>query len=741
MESKGRIGVIVPHVCSNIDTEFIDIIHSEAAGCGYDTIVISGVINYQDEQLEWSYANGQTNIYDIIRCGGFDGFIFEANIFCSEILRKRILDLLCMTDTPCVTVNYEQPYYPTVSADETALLYPSAIHLIRDHGCRKLYCIGGYKGHAPSEERVAGFRRAMDEYGLPYDEGCIFYGDYWRDVPHDIAVKIAGGEIEKPDGIVCGSDIMAVEVIRTLNENGVNVPGDIKVTGCDGNIISQSERVSVTTVAGQERINGFLAVTKLLELMGEKTGGTEMRPELIIGESCGCGENGGICKNRSLSGIREYAGTVFEILEHRRTSSHGEIIRRMSESKDIYDVLSTFIGCCYMIPTGIKAELCLCEDWCRDMNDPSVYRTSGLSDRMLLGIDTSFAFGQKLYPFKTRELFPSLKTAHEPRLTVLSSLHYKDQIFGYVGFTYRKAVHIVFDEFYMSWCDSVSSGLNTVQNRMYKDYVNKRIESLSEFAPVLGIYNKRGLISKLMNIMAENSNSVLTLTFLSYVKEDRVRYSVPPINSIVNAIRISDGNAVLASIGENIIAVVKSADSTESHDNNFARSVAETVRRSYRGALEIKQDRIVFLSDTVSAADIFSIEERMSSMEDKLKGMMISLGSGIFSYREIFTALRDDIFSHPEKEWNVEAITHSIGLSKSHFHRIYRELFGTSCKEDIITSRMDKVKWLLDNTSLSIAQISEQCGYSNNSHFIRQFSSRMGITPSAYRRKKGQKSE
>ena len=163
-----------------------------------------------------------------------------------------------------------------------------------------------------------------------------------------------------------------------------------------------------------------------------------------------------------------------------------------------------------------------------------------------------------------------------------------------------------------------------------------------------------------------------------------------------------------------------------------------------KSLIQYKILRIVCLLPAVhfrSAADIFSIEERMSSMEDKLKGMMISLGSGLFSYREIFTALRDDIFSHPEKEWNVEAITHSIGLSKSHFHRIYRELFGTSCKEDIITSRMDKVKWLLDNTSLSIAQISEQCGYSNNSHFIRQFSSRMGITPSAYRRKKGQKSE
>ena len=36
-------------------------------------------------------------------------------------------------------------------------------------------------------------------------------------------------------------------------------------------------------------------------------------------------------------------------------------------------------------------------------------------------------------------------------------------------------------------------------------------------------------------------------------------------------------------------------------------------------------------------------------------------------------------------------------------------------------------------------QIAEESGYSNTSHFIRQFSSRTGLTPSAYRRKKGQK--
>ena len=372
------------------------------------------------------------------------------------------------------------------------------------------------------------------------------------------------------------------------------------------------------------------------------------------------------------------------------------------------------------------------------MKAPSVYRRGGLPDRMLLAMEACYEGGEQMKEFMTKDIFPSLTKPHSPRLTVISSLHYKGQILGYVGFTYRKAVHIILDEFYMSWCDAVSSGLNTVWNRMYKDYVNKRIESLSEFAPVLGIYNKRGLISKLMGMMSENSSAELTLTLLSYIKEDKVRYSVPPINSIVNAIRLSDGKAVLASIGDDIIAIARSAEN-ECSEQSLAAEIAQNVADSYKGAVDIRQERIAVLSCSVAPSDIFGIDEIICGMEDKLKGKMISMSSGTFSYKDHFIAMRDNIFRHPEKEWNIEALTRSMGLSKSHFHRIYKELFGTSCKEDIISSRLEKVKWLLDNTSLTVSQIAEESGYSNTSHFIRQFSSRTGLTPSAYRRKKGQK--
>ncbi len=735
MKSKGRIGVIIPHVSCNIDTQFIDEIHRTAVKYGYDTIVVTGAINYVDDHLDAVYSKGQINIYDLILHGDFDGFIFEANIFCSEKLRKMILDLLSKKGTPCVVVNYEQPYFPVVSADETKLLYLSAMHMIKEHNCRKLYCIGGVKGHKPSEERINGFRMAMEENGLKYNDDCIFYGNYWKDIPRRIASDIAEGKLEKPDAIICGSDIMAIEVCRTLTGYGIKIPDEIAVTGCDGSVISQNEIISVTTSAGQERINGALAVTKLFKMMGEDISTPEKLPELVTGESCGCCGTGGGDSSCSRDEIREYAGVIFRLLDERRTNSHGEMIRRMSECRNIYDVLGTFTGCCYMIPGGIRAELCLCEDWCRDFDDPSVFRREDYPDTMLLGIDTGDDSNEKLKRFPAKDIFLSLKEPHEPRLTVITSLHYKGQIFGYVGITYKKAVHIVLDDFYMSWCDTISSGLNTVQNRVYKEYVNKRIESLSEFAPVLGIYNKRGMINKLMNLMAENSSSVITLTLLSYIKEERVHYNVPPINSIVNAIRISDDKAVPASLGDDIIAIVLLGETENISKPEFKAEIRNKVLNSYKGTVEIKEDRIVNVSCRIRKADIFAIDDLINEMEDKLKGRIISQSSGTFNYKERFESLRNDIMKHPEKEWNVDTITRSMGLSKSHFQRIYKELFKTSCKEDIINSRMEKIKWMLENTTLSISQISEQCGYSNVSHFIRQFTNKTGSTPSAYRKR------
>lgn len=739
MESRGRIGVIMPHIVNNLDVSLIDIINRSVSQFGYDTILISGIINYVNEMLDNDYSKGLINIYNLILDTNIDGFLFAADLFCSSRLRNRILEMLQKTGKPCVVIGYQQDYFPVIAVHEQDLLRLSTEHLIQKHNCRRLYCIGGYKGDTKSEERILGFRTAMEQAGLPYDDTCIFYGEYWNCIPHQIGIKIAEGEIPVPDGIVCASDIMAVELCRTLQSNGIRIPEDVKITGCDGNLISLTEYISVTTVAGHTRRSGQLSVELLLRLLGNEIAETENEPfSLIVGESCGCAELGALKPSETLSEMRTYAGALFHIQQNYRFNICGDIIRKIAECNTLEDVMHTAAEYCFMIPSFTKAEICLCEDWCRDLKNPAVYRQGGLSSSMLLGLEVEKnGYHTPLSTFSTLDILPSLHQSHCPRLTVVTSLHYKGQIFGYICFSYEKAADIVLDEFLVNWCDLISSGLNTVQNKMYNTYVNQHIKAVSEYAPVLGIYNKRGLIRQLTQLIIENTGNIRQIVMLSYIQSEKIKYSVPPIQAIVNALRInSQDRTLLASIDENLIVIVKDDLKEKVSDRELANEIAEQTTDTYKGAVGISADHIVLLINQIDSDDIFSISEMLDTMAHEIQGKMITMQSGIFSYKESFVALRENIFRDPQNDWNVETITRTLGISKSHFQRIYKELFNTNCKEDIITSRMESAESYLLHTELSVTEISERCGYPNISHFIRQFKKKYGISPREYRKMK-----
>ncbi|MCL6602831.1 MAG: AraC family transcriptional regulator [Paenibacillus sp.] len=98
-----------------------------------------------------------------------------------------------------------------------------------------------------------------------------------------------------------------------------------------------------------------------------------------------------------------------------------------------------------------------------------------------------------------------------------------------------------------------------------------------------------------------------------------------------------------------------------------------------------------------------------------------------------FSELRSELYSSPQIHMTVEKIASRVNLSKSYFQHIYKELFGCSVVTDMINSRLEYAKYLLENSSLSVSAISRMCGYENDTHFMRQFKRFVGITPSHFR--------
>lgn len=97
--------------------------------------------------------------------------------------------------------------------------------------------------------------------------------------------------------------------------------------------------------------------------------------------------------------------------------------------------------------------------------------------------------------------------------------------------------------------------------------------------------------------------------------------------------------------------------------------------------------------------------------------------------------LRNGLYSSPNAAYSVEKLASSVNLSKSYFQHIYKELFGCSVITDLIHARMEYAKYLLNNSTLSVAEVAKMCGYENDTHFMRQFRKFVGATPSQYKKR------
>lgn len=88
---------------------------------------------------------------------------------------------------------------------------------------------------------------------------------------------------------------------------------------------------------------------------------------------------------------------------------------------------------------------------------------------------------------------------------------------------------------------------------------------------------------------------------------------------------------------------------------------------------------------------------------------------------------------------DLAAVAAEVGLSRSRFFELFIACTGLSPKQYLDMLRMDLALNALAKTDQSIAEVSDACGYSAQSHFTRFFVHQIGITPGEYRRAASQR--
>lgn len=92
------------------------------------------------------------------------------------------------------------------------------------------------------------------------------------------------------------------------------------------------------------------------------------------------------------------------------------------------------------------------------------------------------------------------------------------------------------------------------------------------------------------------------------------------------------------------------------------------------------------------------------------------------------------IYQNIDTDINLDELALSFGISKVHFHKIFKEQMKINVYESIKSIRLHKASnLLLTNSSSTITQIAHMCGYSSQTSFIRAFKQRFAQTPKEWR--------
>jgi len=205
----------------------------------------------------------------------------EKEARCTSLLYQQRVDAVVMSmvdsqskiyqqffdsGTPVVFIDnlpyIDEPFDAVVNDDRKASRLAVEHLALRGHS--RIAMIAGIPENRAGKNRLEGFREAMQEAGLEYDEDLVAFGDYREESGAICMERLLQLRKKKPfTAIYITSERMTFGAVKTLRRYSVQIPSDLAVIGCDVHDPSGLMMPGITTVRQQERAIGNM-VGKIL---------------------------------------------------------------------------------------------------------------------------------------------------------------------------------------------------------------------------------------------------------------------------------------------------------------------------------------------------------------------------------------------------------------------------------------------------------------------------------------------
>lgn len=229
-------------------------------------------------------AQREANLVGMLISQGVDGIIITPAAQ-SQMSTAHLKMLKDMKIPFIYCTSYHQAFAaPCVMTELESGEYLMVSHLL-SRGCRKIFMLAADPGLVFVQKRVAGYRRAFEERGLPFREDWIFAASPRYEDGYAFAKRIWP---QRPDAIVSINDFQAVGMMQAFHEMGVHVPEDISVAGYDDLPFSSMMSIPLSTVSQPVKQICQKTIDLLIEMIetGSRTQDVFMlAPSLIVRDS------------------------------------------------------------------------------------------------------------------------------------------------------------------------------------------------------------------------------------------------------------------------------------------------------------------------------------------------------------------------------------------------------------------------------------------------------------------------
>ncbi|MCP4165807.1 MAG: LacI family transcriptional regulator [Chloroflexi bacterium] len=189
-----------------------------------------------------------------------DGILFVAAGVSGEhilALQRRFLPVVVIDrDLPDVAVD-------SVFTDNRRGGYLVTQHLLA-LGHRRIACVTGPSDVTPSADRVAGYRRALQDAGIDVDERLVIRGDFDYESGYGAVEQFLKSK-PGPSALFACNDLMAMGAISAATKMGLHVPADLSIVGYDDVRLASFTVPPLTTIEQPKHEIGVLAATLLFQ--------------------------------------------------------------------------------------------------------------------------------------------------------------------------------------------------------------------------------------------------------------------------------------------------------------------------------------------------------------------------------------------------------------------------------------------------------------------------------------------